>query len=282
MASHIATGVDFQIKSEIPATSFPEKTTTTEGNLSGRIATEIKDCFVDFGNGVVEIARKTMVYVGKLFKDSASLARVCRLGINAFSLIEKCLGQPGLFTAINTQLGTTEGLICTIGVGDQIKYFGTNKQAEESLLQNLGQGMLLVAGIGGVCVLLADVFMASFSWVADAVGSLPVFGAVAELGLGFGTVVSGIASLGFLAFACDSASKLANAVKTEEKIQAFIDLAWNISELALSIFVAVCDDWTGLLVLGTISASLGIASFVYNLYVEDREEEQKKLKLKLA
>jgi hypothetical protein len=254
-----------------------QKTTLSpeEGNLCGRIVKAIEAFFCELGKGLVEGARKTAIFAGQLFRDCTSLARVCRLGINAFSVIEKCIGQPGLFTAINNQLGAAEGLIYTVSVGDQIKFFGTGKQKEESILNSLGQGALLAAGIGGVFVLLSQVALLSYTKISEAMGSIPVIGSFMK-DISLGQIVSGIAAAGFIALACDNASKIANADTKETRVQAIIDLAWNISELALAVFVTVSAvSLVGLLVLGTVAAGLGITSFIYSKYVEGKAQEAK-------
>jgi len=241
---------------------------------SGRQVRVISDFFIELGHGLAQGAKKIVRVVGKLSMDATSLARFCRLGITAFAVIEKCIGKPGIFTNASSQIATAESMIYTLNAGDQVKYFGVGKQKKESLVCSLGQGALLAAGIGGVFVFLGKVTLLNFSKISQAIGSIPVFGAITKLGVGLGQVVSGVAGLGFGLLAVDAAIKLSKAKTTQEKVQKTIDLAWMVAETALAVFCATgVKSFVAIAVLAVVAAGLGITSFVYSMHVQDQKEK---------
>lgn len=251
-------------------------------NWCGRKFSIVNDCFMELGTGFAKGVQKIIRVAGKLTMDPTSLARLCRLGITAFAVVEKCVGRPGIFTCANSQMAAAESMIYTVSVGDQVKYFATGEQKKESVLASLGQGALLVAGIGGVFVLLGEVALLNFSKISQAMGSIPLLSEITKIGFNFSHVVAGVAALGFGIFVIDTAIKLSEAKTTQEKVQKTIDLAWMISETALATLCFITAflpsspvTIAGFVVLGAIAAGIGIISFVYSMHVDDIKNEAK-------
>jgi hypothetical protein len=242
----------------------------------GRPVYQMKNFFVEAGNGLEAAAKKVIRVFGKFSMDSCSIARFCRLGITAFAVIEKGMGVPGIFTLASNQFASAEGMIYTISVGSQIKYFGAGDYKQESILRSLGEGWLLAAGIAGFFVFLGEVALVNFAKIGQAIGSIPILGEVTKWGISFGQVVCGAAAVGFGFLIANNAIKLSQAKTTQEKVQSAIDLVWMMSEATLATYCATgTNNLAAFAFLATVSAGLGIASFAYDWHVKDQSEAKK-------
>ena len=255
--------------------------TRSAGNFCGRVFKKIVKGFTDAGEGVLKGVKKVMIALGHIRSDRNAFANAIGLGVNAFSAIELGIGKPGILQKFTSRFLMTNSIIDQFQVLDSIGYFGARKwranpeagkDKPDSKLTIAGQACFFAASAGGLALFLGKVTLLSLSKISAAIGSLPVFGMVTRLGIGFGTMVTGVVGVGFAFFGANAIRKLANKeIKGHERSQAKWDLAWCASEVALKSYIVAGSIIGGgflnpiaLLVLGSTAAGLGIASVLHS------------------
>jgi len=197
-----------------------------------------------------------------LTSDVCSLARICRMAISVFSVIEYCSGRPGLFSAVN--LSTIETTLYTFNSLEPIAYFWNRNDQNKSTCDVLANGFLLVSGVAGFLSLLDEAALIRLSNSA-----FPALGAVIS------PVASGFMTLGFVCWGIDAARNLNRSDTIEEKTKHMLFLTWCVSQVALGVILtAGVGNAVFIGVVGTFATSLGTAVFLYSNYLNEKKNQE--------
>jgi len=142
----------------------------------------------------------------------------------------------------------------------------------EKLCNFLGMFTLGFAIIGGSIAWLSELGFFNLGAIAATMGSIPVFGAVAAVGLA--PILCGIVAVSYTFFLGDAVQSLVNAENKQQKIKACIDIVSRVASIALSIIVGVsllCPMAPAvsiplIVTFGLIAKGLGVVSFLYKHY----------------
>jgi len=241
----------------------------TKRNTWGKIEHEISS----IARTVFEGIRLVFVKFGQVRMDANAFGRIVQLGVHVFSIAEIAIKKPGNFLHISSRLGKTKNVIDTIQTLDSVYYFG-NKENKKSAANCLGYSAMFVASAGLGMEILNRCHLLSLGKIAEKIGSVPVFGAVTRIGLSFGQVCSGFAALGYGCFGVDAIERLIDAKNGDDKRQAWIDLAWFVSEVAATLFLAFASTCiAGVIGFGVVAATLGTTSYLHSIGVKEKEAE---------
>jgi hypothetical protein len=259
--------------------SHSSSETQREGNSCGRFFQKIGNGFADAGGGAFKGVKKVMIALGHMRSDPNTFGRVLGLGVTAFSLIEMSIGKPGVFGKVTSRLLMTNSMIDNFQVFDSTGYFGAGKWQKNSKADKserdsnytiAGQACFLAASVGGLALFLGKMTFLNLSKVSAAIGSVPILGMAARLGIGFGTAITGLVGVGYASFGADAAKKLLHKQTSgREKAQARWDIARCASEVIFKTYIVTgsilgLTNPVGLVALGSTSAVLGIASFLHS------------------
>lgn len=241
----------------------------TKRNVLGKIEHEV--CAI--ASNVFEGTRLFFVRLGQIRADANAFGRVLQLGGYVFSVAEIAIAKPGNYAHISSRLGTTKNVVDTMQALDSIHYFG-NKEKKKSVANCLGYASMLVASIGLGVDILDKCKLLSLGKVSQKIGSIPVIGSVAKTGVNLGQVITGFAAFGYSCFGVDAIERIVDAKQGDDKRQAWIDLAWFVSEVAAATFVVFAGGCIGGVIgLGTLAATLGLVSYLHGIGVKEREGE---------
>lgn len=241
----------------------------TKRNLWGTIEHEI--CTI--AKNIFDGFRLLFVKFGQIRMDANAFGRVVQLGGYIFSAAEIAISKPGNFSHISSRLGTTKNFVDTMQALDSVHYFG-KKETKKSAANCLGYASMLVASVGLGMEVLDKCKLLSLGKIAEKIGSIPVLGSITKIGLNFGQIVTSFAAFGYSCFGVDAIERIIDAKNGDDKRQAWIDLAWFVSEVAAAVFVVFAGAYIGgVIALGALAATLGLASYVHGIAVKERETE---------
>lgn len=242
---------------------------TKKPSFFGKIEHEISE----IAKNVFEGFRLLFVRFGQIRMDANAFGRALQLGGFAFSVAEIAIAKPGNFAHISARLGTTKNFVDTMQALDCIHYYG-NKGTKKSAANCLGYASMLVASVGIGIEVLDKCKLLSLGKIAEKIGSIPVLGSITKIGLNFGQVITSFAAFGYSCFGVDAIERIIDAKNGDDKRQAWIDLAWFVSEVAAAVFVVFASAYIGgVIALGALAATLGLASYMHGIAVKEREAE---------
>lgn len=243
---------------------------------SPRIFNVISKTAKDLALSIEDAIQSIFIALGQIRADACAFGRSLRFCSYTLFGIEKYLGKPGFFGVFTGRYFQMDGFIDTINVFETLHYFVTGKfqDKNENIAGILGNIGYLTAGGLGILLFLDEMTALSLAGAAASLGNNPVFGLVAQLGislsdLALGTVIFSYGCFGVSAIIrlvrAHAASDKSPAELARDKRQAWLDLAWSITEVALKTFIITGGtSLIGLAVLGTIATGFGIASFLHS------------------
>lgn len=236
------------------------------GSMSGRVFREIGEGISDGAKGVFEGARKVVMAFGQVRCNASAFSRALGLSVNAFSAMGMAFGTAGAYAAAAKRFVVTRNIIDTVQVLGPVSYFGQGKYRAESIYNSLSNAAFLFAGTLGVVNLLSEVSLVNLAKVSDAFGKIPVLGQAAGF-VSLGSVITGAVGIGFAFLGADAIKRIVTEEERAEKARGWVDLAWSVSEVALSVFMlSGCTSVPGMLILGSTALTLGISSYLYGVY----------------
>lgn len=249
--------------------TFPILPTIKEGFSCGHVFKKIGQEATKVGNKVVDCIKKVGIAVGEVRMEATPFCYALKLGSYTFIAIKHLRHRIGDLANISTKFTETYAMIDTLQIFDGIGFFLSGQFLKSNAFEILGNFSLITAGTGGIFLLLDELTVISLAGIGASMGSLPVFGAIAASGVTLGVVVTGTVGVAFAFFAGDAIYRAVKEQKKEDKTQAFIDLAWCSSEVALKSFMVISKtvigstSVPGLIVLGSIASVLGISSYLH-------------------
>ena len=236
--------------------------------------------------------KKSANVVAEIVKDTDLLSRIFRLFNNFLQVASQFISS--FSTPLTGALSATDSVVGAFQTFDSIGYFCKGEHKSDKWYNVAGNVAMLTSGIGSCVQLLGDVNLLDFEKIGNAISNSPAFGWMAKIGLTLCRVVSAVAAIGYLFFAIDAIQRIRDPEQTLKEMvenegkkiehlkekdkqallaqiskQAWIDLAWNIAEIVLQIFtIVMAASLVGMIVLGCISAVLGIAAGAYRIWVK--------------
>ncbi len=206
--------------------------------------------------------------LGQIRMNVNAFSRLIELGGYGFTVAQLATGNNTGYSAMTNRIIRTKDVIDGIQGLDGISYFGSKDVRKESVFKTLGNGAMLLASAGSVFGIVAR--------IAEKVGSVPILGKIAETGVSFGQMMSGIAGFGYSCFGAEAIERIKSAKTSDEKRQACIDLAWFVSEIAAKVFIVFASAYLGgVIALGAVAATLGIVSYLHATAVKENAAEKK-------
>lgn len=223
--------------------------------------------------GVLNGAKSVFVSLGNIRRDANTFGRLIGLGCYGFTAVEIALKKPGNFSHISDRLTVTNSTIDSMQVFDCVHY-AIGKGSKKTIQKSMGYGAMFVACLGNMASVLNDCKLISFAGVVQKIRSIPVIGKVTELGVSFGQVMTGIAGFGYGCFGAEAIDRVVNEKTDDKKRQAWIDLAWFVSEVVASMFVIFASACVvGLVVSGVVAVIAGIASHLHEVGIKKKKDE---------
>lgn len=248
-------------------------------------------CFGSFQDGIACVAAVVMVgakkafsYLAELQLEPNSFGRILKLGENLLTTIELGMGKENYFSSITASFEKTRGIIDLMQIFDGIGYFIGERVEEDSWFGVVGNGVMFAGTLGSIVSFLDELSVIDLGAIASSLGSIPVLGVIFRIGITFEQVVTSVVTIGFACFSADAIDKLVDKEESPlQKRQAWIDLAWNIAEIAAAIFfICAATQIIGVIVLGTIASSLGLVAFLHRIWVQKQEEKQSKQQMEVG
>lgn len=190
------------------------------------------------------------------------LARVCRLAINVFSLYAYALQKTAELGRFFVQLSNTAAVIDLFSVFEAAKYFLAGQyQGESSIAKNMeifGNLCFLGAGVFGVVAFACEISLSSLANASAAIGKVAVFA---------GKMAGGFAGLAFVCVLIKDVKDLI-APKGDDiafaKKMSFLKIIKDVSDIAMCVLTVVGTATVApVLILGIVSAGIGLAVFVF-------------------
>lgn len=235
----------------------------------------VQQAFSNAASAVSEAAKSVFSALSELQLEPNSLARVLKLGENLFTTIELGTGKTDYFSSYTSVSQTTRSVIDCMQIFDSVGYFIGDRVKEDSWFGVVGNGVMCVGTVGSIISFMDELKVVDLSAIAQALGSIPVLGAVFRVGIAFEQVVTSVFIIGFALFGADAIGKLVDDEETPlQKRQAWIDLAWNVAEIGAAVFfICAGTQIIGMVVLGTIASALGLVAFLHRVWVQRQEEQ---------
>lgn len=233
-------------------------------------------------------AKVTCDAAHRIKEDTNTLARVFKLGIYGLSAVQLMTGRPAVMSFFTNRMNNGVNLIDTFQIGADTDYF-VNGQAQEDWKDPqihvkskvVASAGFFVADFNGLLMWLDELNLLRLAnWAASIEAKIPIFKYAIKIGLGAITRAIVGVSFGILAYnaikkwcmANDVSKQIAegnievNRIVQVHKRQAIYELIWTVSEVALQIFVLSYGAAFGIITLGLIAATTGIASFLHQSF----------------
>lgn len=232
----------------------------------GRIQREVSKAALN----VLERLKLFFVRLGQMRMDVSTFGRMLGLCVYGFSAAKLIRGSPVKYD-ISPNLNDTKNMIDAGQALDGISYFGSEK-SEKTITKSLGNAAMMTACIGVGVEILDSCKLLSLEKIGKSIGSIPFFGAITKAGVAFGQLLSGLVVFGWVCFAVDAVERIVEAENGDDRRQAFLDLVWNIAEIAATVFVMIAGNCTGgVIIFGATAALLGISSYWHSLSVKEHQ-----------
>lgn len=224
----------------------------------------------------------TVDAAAKIKSDSGATLKVFRFGRYALLGLQQFSKNISIVN-LRSQLVVADKVIdCFSLIGD-IDYFVNRRFKKEgepiNKLMLIGNIFITAVDLGSVASWLNDLKILDLGRISLAMGKVPVLKIVTTASLGTCLGVGAIIGVGF--FTADAVRRAIYAENKEQRTKAMIDIATNTAKIALITFtLSGGTNVPTLVVLGTLSAGLGIAGFLYGQYHKEALEAKPKEILK--
>lgn len=225
---------------------------------------------IKFGNRVVYHTGHTISLIvdaaAKMKDNTGATFRSFRFTRYALLPLE---GKDPSISNLRSQLIIADKVInCFLFIGD-IDYFVNRRFIKEGEPINvfvlIGTSFITAVDFGSLLSWLNDLKIIDLGRVSMAMGKVPVFRTMALVNLSTYLGVGSLIAVGF--FLADAVNRFDNACNKDQRIKAMIDIAGRIVGISLIIFTLSGGTAVpALVILGTMSAALGIAGFLYGEY----------------
>lgn len=247
---------------------------------------------------VIGVVQGFFHLTGSLFNEASVTAdMVRRVDRQILPAIEDIRKTPGAFDKMRANLGPMIGAIDAIQWANDLDYIANGRYHKDSNLRFTGRLAIMFANSAGTILWLREMgfnifsnFSAAlgevrlFSFVPKVVDKIPkfrdiaavqrvsqvigdfrVFSILAKIPLV--TLVTKAVTFGYACFAVNSFVKMINAKTTCAMTQAFLDMAYFISEVALDVLITIgaLNSLVGLGIVGCSCLTFGLLSFIHKV-----------------
>lgn len=211
-------------------------------------------------------AEKSLEGVSAVKKDGNAFYSALKFGNYALMGAECAFGNKKPATFTMQKIAGGMNVIDAFDLFSSINYWISGDFKKDHVFEVLANAALGVATVGGFVLWLGELGFLDLGAIAASIGSTPVIGgafqAVAQIGLG--SIVTGLAAVGFGFLAADAVRNIIHGDNKEKKVKGILDLISSIAYVALYILLlipGICVP--AIVVLGLVASGFGLSSFLY-------------------